>query len=140
MTTTLTKLLTAEKAATPGPWRAVDATESTGGRTLSDDPDEIWTVSTDPTEDGFNTDSGCYGYGISKANAEFIALARNHVVGLAECARVLLELEWSFETDTEQSACPCRYSREVYDQFDHIDPGHEPNCQLDAALRLAGLR
>ncbi len=41
-------------------------------------PDEtIWTVNRVPTETGWETDNGCYDYGITKANAQFLADAAN---------------------------------------------------------------
>ena len=48
---------------------------------LTTDPDdhdyEAWTVSRDPKETGWTTDSGCSGYGLLKEEAEFLALAAN---------------------------------------------------------------
>ncbi len=45
-----------------------------------DDPPEgrrIWTLSRDPNVPGWNTDSGCSGYGLLKADAEWLAAAAN---------------------------------------------------------------
>lgn len=45
------------------------------------DPDEaIWTVSTDPSTPGWETDMGHSGYGLLKADAEFLAQAANEKI------------------------------------------------------------
>ena len=48
-----------------------------------DDDDEIWTVSKDPNKTGWNTDSGYEGYGLKKADAEFLAAAANEKIEMA---------------------------------------------------------
>lgn len=45
-----------------------------------DDPPKglrIWTLSRDPNSTGWNTDSGCSGYGLLKADADWLAAAAN---------------------------------------------------------------
>lgn len=45
-----------------------------------DDPLEgrrIWTLSRDPNFTGWNTDSGCSGYGLLKVDADWLAAAAN---------------------------------------------------------------
>ena len=37
----------------------------------------VWTVSTDQKQTGWCTDSGCPGYGLTRADAEFLAHAAN---------------------------------------------------------------
>ena len=40
--------------------------------------DEVWTLSQDPSEcEGWNTDGGQIGYGLTKTDAEFLANAAN---------------------------------------------------------------
>jgi hypothetical protein len=39
--------------------------------------DRVWTVSKDPKNTGWNTDSGCLGYGLTKAEAEELVSAAN---------------------------------------------------------------
>ena len=42
------------------------------------DPDrQIWTVSRNPNLPGWETDMGCDGYGLTKAEADFLAQAAN---------------------------------------------------------------
>jgi hypothetical protein len=41
---------------------------------------KVWTVSRDPLETGWETDGGCDGYGLTKADAEFLAAAANEKV------------------------------------------------------------
>lgn len=46
----------------------------------ADDPhpeEQIFTVSKDPTQTGWCNDSGCEGYGLTKAEADFLAQAAN---------------------------------------------------------------
>jgi hypothetical protein len=44
-----------------------------------DDPDaSVWTVSRDPNDIGWETDSGCPGYGLIKNDAEELANAANN--------------------------------------------------------------
>ena len=38
---------------------------------------KVWTVSTNPDEPGWNTDCGYPGYGLVRADAEFLAAAAN---------------------------------------------------------------
>lgn len=38
---------------------------------------KVWTVSQDPEWPGWETDSACPGYGLSKEDAEFLAAAAN---------------------------------------------------------------
>jgi hypothetical protein len=50
---------------------------------LKNDPDQsIWTVSRDPIETGWETDSGCPGYGLTKADAQELANAANRIADL----------------------------------------------------------
>lgn len=68
--------------------------ETTG--TLNDSMGEVdvYTVSTDPNRNGWNTDGGSYGYGISKEWAERIVLAVNsHARLTAENERLRKALE-----------------------------------------------
>lgn len=56
-------------------WYAVYA------RSGDPDPDtDIWTVSKDPTECGWETDCGQPGYGLSRTDAEFLAAAANEKI------------------------------------------------------------
>ena len=41
--------------------------------------DSIWTLSKDPSKPGWNTDSGCRGYGLKKADAEELAFTANRL-------------------------------------------------------------
>lgn len=60
-------------------WHVVCSRDAEDGQ----DPDEcIWTVSRDPKMDGWNTDSGCFGYGLTKADAEELAAGANLVASL----------------------------------------------------------
>ena len=44
------------------------------------EPDEcVWTISRDPGCTGWNTDSGHFGYGLTKADAEELANAANEI-------------------------------------------------------------
>ena len=38
---------------------------------------KVWTVSNNPVEPGWNTDSGHPGYGLTRADAEFLARSAN---------------------------------------------------------------
>jgi len=45
-----------------------------------DDPDaKVWTLSRDPDETGWRTDSGHNGYGLTKADAEELANSANEI-------------------------------------------------------------
>jgi hypothetical protein len=45
------------------------------------DPERrCWTVSEDPEWPGWGTDSGCAGYGLTKAQAQFLAEAANEKI------------------------------------------------------------
>ena len=47
----------------------------------TNEPDRnCWTVSTDPTWPGWDTDDGCIGYGLTEAQAQFLADAANEKV------------------------------------------------------------
>ena len=50
--------------------------------------DDIWTVSTNPDEEGWYTDLGAKGYGLMKDQAEFLAAAGNEKLAREEL------LEW----------------------------------------------
>jgi hypothetical protein len=50
------------------------------------DNDTIWTVSEDPERAGWNTDSGYHGYGLTKAQAQFLADAANEKIARDEAA------------------------------------------------------
>lgn len=58
----------------------------------SRDPDDqadglkIWTVSEDPERAGWNTDSGYPGYGLTKAQAQFLVDAANEKIARDEVA------------------------------------------------------
>lgn len=66
-----------------------------------DDPNApVWTVSRDPNDIGWETDSGCPGYGLTKNDAEELANAANRVKELekyqsihAQCDQINLETE-----------------------------------------------
>ena len=47
---------------------------------IPDPLDTNWTVSTNPTEPGWNTDDGYPGYGLTRADAEFLAAAANEKI------------------------------------------------------------
>jgi len=47
---------------------------------IRDPFDTNWTVSTNPTEPGWNTDGGHPGYGLTRADAEFLAAAANEKI------------------------------------------------------------
>ena len=66
------------------PWFA------TRDRYTNDERDNVWTVSPDPNETGWETDSGFPGYGLSKADAEYICRAVNSHEGLVEAVRIAL--------------------------------------------------
>lgn len=51
---------------------------------LADPEDRVWTVSPDPRETGWETDCGCEGYGLTKADAELLANAANEIDRLRE--------------------------------------------------------
>lgn len=89
-------------AATPGEWFATDTgksgrngslTHQWGGRDPGMDARVVWSVSTNPSEAGWETDGGCSGYGVSKANADFIAAAKNHMVELLDEIERLQKIE-----------------------------------------------
>lgn len=84
--TPLEELRRLSAEATAGEWIATDKTLS--GDSLCDKwpSSEVWSVTTDPTRAGWETDSGCPGYGISKANAAFIVAAVNLARRLADPA------------------------------------------------------
>lgn len=44
----------------------------------ADEP--IWTISRDPDDPGWETDCGCRGYGLLKADAEFLARCANAAI------------------------------------------------------------
>jgi len=49
-------------------------------RSQPDDPDDcVWTLSRNPDEIGWETDSGCPGYGLLKKDAEELAGAANRI-------------------------------------------------------------
>ena len=49
-----------------------------GCATYPGDPDhEAWTISRDPRETGWTTDSGCSGYGLKKAEADYLVACAN---------------------------------------------------------------
>jgi hypothetical protein len=57
-----------------------------------DDPDAaVWTVSRDPNETGWETDSGYNGYGLLKTDAEKLADAANRIEFLELALRQLLD-------------------------------------------------
>jgi hypothetical protein len=64
-----------------------------------DDPDaEVWTLSRDPNRAGWETDGGCGGYGLKKADAEELAAHTNCVnrnrgkyIDLAEWQKIVDE-------------------------------------------------
>lgn len=93
-------------AATAEPWMATDSEEYRGRPSLfyneaedgplhglaGADDDAVYTVSTHPDYSGWETDSGCPGYGISRANAELIAALRNSAAKLIQNARACAEI------------------------------------------------
>ena len=42
-----------------------------------DPTDQVFTVSKDPNKPGWDTDSGCEGYGLTQPEADFLAAAAN---------------------------------------------------------------
>ncbi len=64
------------------PWFA------TRDRYTNDERDNVWTVSPDPNETGWETDSGFPGYGLSKADAEYICRAVNSHEGLVSALKL----------------------------------------------------
>lgn len=59
--------------------------------------DHVWTVSRDPNETGWTTDSGCNGYGLPKADAEELANSANEIERLREALKKIADMsdEWS---------------------------------------------
>ena len=54
-------------------------------RSQPDDPDDcVWTLSRNPDEIGWETDSGCPGYGLLKEDAEELAGAANRIEKLED--------------------------------------------------------
>jgi len=60
-------------------WYAV-ADPLTDSENIADPDADCWTVSTDPNEPGWNTDCGHQGYGLRRADAEFLAAAANEKI------------------------------------------------------------
>jgi hypothetical protein len=57
-----------------------------------DDPDApVWTVSKDPNNVGWETDSGHCGYGLPKKDAEELANAANRIEQLEAALREIIE-------------------------------------------------
>lgn len=92
-----------DKAATPGPWYAVDGNEkvgpktynkaayASGGRLSDDDGDGSWTVSTMPKAAGWDTDGGYSSYALAEPEANWIASARTDRPALVKMVRSLIE-------------------------------------------------
>ena len=59
-------------------WYAV--CESDGDQMIGAPHDRIWTLSRDPNRCGWETESGCPGYGLMRADAEFLAAAANEKI------------------------------------------------------------
>ena len=65
-------------------WYVVSEDRSWTGDTVEELAQEtIWTVSRQPDECGWQTDGGCHGYGLTKADAQFLADAANRAEGSA---------------------------------------------------------
>ena len=58
-------------------WYAVCDEDCSYDEGAERDREKVWTVSTDPKEPGWNTDSGYPGYGLTRDIAEFLAKAAN---------------------------------------------------------------
>jgi hypothetical protein len=53
-----------------------------------DDPEAcVWTLSEDPAQPGWRTDSGAAGYGLTKARAQFLADCANDRGSYCFCTR-----------------------------------------------------
>ena len=60
-------------------------------RSQPDDPDDcVWTLSRNPDEIGWETDSGCPGYGLLKKDAEELVGAANRIENLEAALRDFL--------------------------------------------------
>jgi hypothetical protein len=89
MTTELLELLAEverlNKAATPAPWYAVGPEGEQGdGLAGFEREDNGYTIGSKPGEHGWENDSGCPGYSITKEDAEFAARARTLLPLLAK--------------------------------------------------------
>jgi len=60
-------------------WYVV-ADDDAGAAYLGDPDMQIWTVSKHPRECGWETDGGFPGYGLTRADAEFLATAANEKI------------------------------------------------------------
>jgi hypothetical protein len=74
-----------------------------------DDPNAlIWTVSRNPDETGWETDTGCGGYGLTKADAEELANAANRArardEGGMKASEILLVVETALKAYTRNNA------------------------------------
>ena len=70
-------------------------------RSQPDDPDDcVWTLSRNPDEIGWETDSGCPGYGLLKKDAEELAGAANRIEKLEAALR---EITWIATPDHEEA-------------------------------------
>lgn len=72
-----------------------------------DDPEaRAWTVSRDPDETGWETDSGFVGYGLTKHDAEELANAANRVEKLEAALKFLIRCEEVNEAAAKISGQP----------------------------------
>ena len=80
-----------DKAATPGPWYAVGPDGEQGdGLAGWDRGDDGFTIGSQPDVHGWENDSGCTSYSITKEDAEFAARARTLLPLLAKELKALL--------------------------------------------------
>ena len=80
-----------DKAATPGPWYAVGPDGEQGdGLAGWDRADDGFTIGSQPDVHGWENDSGCTSYSITKEDAEFAARARTLLPLLAKELKALL--------------------------------------------------
>jgi hypothetical protein len=90
-----------------------------------------YTFSPDPDANGWETDAGAWGYGLPRDVATLAAAAPDLV-------RALLAVEWG-----DGTRCPSCGTKSglscTYEECDGVHT-HATNCELDAALRKAGVR
>jgi hypothetical protein len=86
----LQTLLKLANAATPGAKYATASTNTWDGNQPPPE-DEAWTISSDPSHEGWTTDCGHPGYGLKKADAEFYAASRSAVPALVRSLMLAVE-------------------------------------------------
>jgi len=61
-------------------WYVVRSNSASEYDDIPFDEREIWTLSKNPNEEGWTTDSGASGYGLTRRDAEFLAQAANEKI------------------------------------------------------------